>query len=120
MSRISTRVKRPILHHDIRIFQLLKGHLFIPVVCAYGQLEHFGHIAMRVLGLSVAVQQKKNDPGTRLMLMTVSRVADQVPAGLERIHSLGVLHCNIMTENLLPRGKDDPLKDGKTLVGSPY
>ncbi|KAK0436251.1 putative casein kinase-1 hhp1 [Armillaria borealis] len=136
MSRVSTRVGRPTLQHETRIIRLLKGHASIPCVHAYGQLGHFKYMAMEILGPSVAKQQKKNgarteviEPGAQL-------------AGLEHIHSLGILHRDIKHESLLcglddstikiidfglskpishgPPNKYDPLKDCKTLVGSPY
>ncbi|SJL02834.1 uncharacterized protein ARMOST_06172 [Armillaria ostoyae] len=99
-------------------------------------------MAMEILGPSVAERQKKNGPRTGPMLKTVIRIMDQVLAGLEHIHSLGILHRDIKPENLLcgldnstikiidfglskpishgPPNKYDPLKDRKTLVGSPY
>ncbi|PBK65326.1 kinase-like protein [Armillaria solidipes] len=142
MSRVLTRVKLPTLQHETRILQLLKGHASIPCVYAYGQLEHFEYIAMEILGPSVAEQQKKNGPGTGLMLKTVIRIMDQVLAGLEHVHSLGIVNRDIKPENLLcaldnltikiidfglskpisrsPPNKYDPLNDRKTLVGSPY
>ncbi|SJL02837.1 uncharacterized protein ARMOST_06175 [Armillaria ostoyae] len=142
MSRVSTRVKRPIPQHETRILQLLKGQVAIPVVYAYGQLEHFEYMAMEILGPSVIEQRKKIDPGTGLMLKTFIRIVDQALAGLEHIHSHGTLHRHIKPENILcglddstikiidfgiskpishgPPSKYDPLKDRKTIVGSPY
>ncbi len=86
ISRVSTRVKRPIFQHKTRILQLLKGHDSIPVVHAYGQLEHFEYMAMEILGPSVAEQQQKNNPATGLMLKTVIRIMDQV-VGKTRIQA---------------------------------
>ncbi len=77
MSRVSTRVQRPILQHETRILQLLKGQASIPIVYAYGQLEHFEYMAMELLGLTLRGHQK-NGPGTGLMLPTVVRIVDQV------------------------------------------
>ncbi len=77
MSRVSKRVKRPILQHETRILQLLKCHASIPCVHAYGQLEHFEYMAMEILGPSVAEQQKKHGARTGLMLKTVIRIIDQ-------------------------------------------
>ncbi len=113
---------------------------------------------MEILGPTVAEQQK-NHPGTGLMLQTVIQIVDQAVreflkceleitdgdaqlAGLEDIHSHGILHRDIKLENLLcalghstikiidfgiskpishaPPNKYDPLKDRKTIVGSPY
>ncbi|PBK84413.1 kinase-like protein [Armillaria gallica] len=142
MSRVSKRVKQPTLQHETRILQLLKGHASLPCVHAYGQFEHFEYMAMEILGPRVAEQQKKNGARTSLMLTTVILIIDQALAGLEYIHSLGILHRDIKPENLLctlddstikiidfglskpishgPPNKYDPLKDRKTLVGSPY
>ncbi|PBK65319.1 kinase-like protein [Armillaria solidipes] len=147
MSRVSTRVKRPILQHESHILQLLKGHASISAVYAYGP------------NTGIAEQQKKNGPGTGLMLKTVIRIMDHVAgemrirasevtepdtqlAGLEHIHSLGIVNQNIKPENLLyglddstikiinfeiskpishgPPSKYDPLKDRKTIMWSLY
>ncbi|PBK76558.1 putative casein kinase-1 hhp1 [Armillaria solidipes] len=159
MSRVSTRVKRPLLRHETRILQLLKGHATIPSVYAYGQLEHFEYMAMEILGPSVAERQKKNGLETGVMLTTVIRIMDQVVrktqirfegltypeaqlAGLEHIHSLGIVHRDIKPENLLcaldnstikiidfgiskpfsqgPPSKYEPLKEQRVIVGSLY
>ncbi|KAK0450510.1 putative casein kinase-1 hhp1 [Desarmillaria tabescens] len=141
-SRVSMRVKRPILRHESRILQLLKGQAAIPLVYAYGQLEHFEHMTTEILGPNVAEQQKKNGPGTGIMLTTVIRIVDQVLAGLEHIHSLEIVHRDIKPENLLcafddstikiidfgiskpfshgPPSKYNPLKDRRVIVGSLY
>ncbi len=78
MSRVSKRVKRPLLQHETRILQLLKGQVAIPLVYAYGQLEHFEYMAMEILGPSVAERQKKNGLETGVMLTTVIRIVEQV------------------------------------------
>ncbi|KAK0450539.1 putative casein kinase-1 hhp1 [Desarmillaria tabescens] len=141
-SRVSMRVKRPILRHETRILQLLKGQASIPLVYAYGQLEHFEYMAMEILGLSVSERQKTNGTGTGMMLTTVIRIVDQVLAGLEHIHSLGIVHRDIKPENLLCASDDstikiidfgiskpfsrsqpskyDPLKDRRSIIGSLY
>lgn len=74
-SRVSKRVKRPILRHEIRLLQLLKDHPTIPTVYGYGQLDHFEYIAMELLGPSVG--HKVKDHGG-LMVNTVIRIQDQV------------------------------------------
>ncbi|KAK0481480.1 putative casein kinase-1 hhp1 [Armillaria novae-zelandiae] len=136
-SRVSTKVKRPLLRHETRILQLLKGHATIPSVYAYGQLEHFEYMAMEILGPSVAERQKKNGIETGVMLTTVIRIMDQVLAGLEHIHSLGIVHRDIKPENLLcsldnstikiidfgiskPFPKYEPFKERRVIVGSLY
>ncbi|KAK0433100.1 kinase-like domain-containing protein [Armillaria borealis] len=133
-SRVSTRVKRPILRHETRILQLLKGQAAILLVYTYGQLEHFEYMAMEILGPSVAAQQQKNGPGV------VSTTVTRTLAGLEHIHSLGTMHRDIKPENLLcapddwtikiidfgiskpfSRGqpsKYDPLKERRVILGS--
>ncbi|KAK0431560.1 putative casein kinase-1 hhp1 [Armillaria borealis] len=139
MSRVSKRVKRPMLQHETRLLQLLKGQAAIPLVYAYGQLEHFEYIAMEILGSSVA--EHLNGPGAGVMLTTVVRIVDQVLAGLEPIHSLGIVHRDIKPSNLLctlddstikiidfgiskpfshgqPPSKYDPLKDRRAIIGS--
>ncbi|KAK0234334.1 kinase-like domain-containing protein [Armillaria fumosa] len=101
-------------------------------------LENFEFIAMENLGPSVVDQQKKNDSGTGLRLETVIRINSQL-AGLEYIHSHGIMHHDTKPEYFL-RGLDnsttkvidfgifkpisyglpkkyDPLKVLKTLVG---
>ena len=74
-SRVSNKVKRPILQHEARVLQVLRGPL-IPVVYGYGQLDHFEYMAMELLGPSVADQQQKGGAG--VMVETVIRVVYQV------------------------------------------
>ncbi|KAG7445408.1 kinase-like protein, partial [Guyanagaster necrorhizus] len=100
-SRVSVRVKRPILRHEARILQLLKDHAAIPIVYGYGQLEHFEYIAMELLGPSIEQRVQNNERGIGVMLTTVTRIVDQVLAGLEHIHSLGIVHRDIKPDNLL-------------------
>ncbi|KAK0184315.1 hypothetical protein F5146DRAFT_1006586 [Armillaria mellea] len=69
MSRVSKK-------HETRILQLLKGPAAIPLVYAYGQLEHFEYIAMDILGSSHA--EHLSSPGDGVMLMTVIRIVDQL------------------------------------------
>ncbi len=143
------------LQHETRVLQLLKGQAAIPLVYAYGQLEHFEYIAMEILGLSVT--ERLNRPGAGVMLTTVIRIVDQVVrkkqiraseitdtaaqlAGLEHIHSLGIVHRDIKPANLLcaldnstikiidfgiskplshgQPSKYDPLKDRRAIIGS--
>lgn len=75
-SRVSNKVKRPILQHEARVLQVLQGGPLIPVVYGYGQLEHFEYMAMELLGPSVADQQQKGGAG--VMVETVIRVVYQV------------------------------------------
>lgn len=74
-SRVSKRVKRPILRHESRVLQLLQGHPTIPTIYGYGHLEHFEYIAMEFLGPSIAEQQKE---GAGLGVETVIRITYQV------------------------------------------
>lgn len=73
-SRVSRTVKRPTLQYEVRLLQFLKGHLAIPVVYGYGQLEHFEYMAMDLLGPSIAELQKD---GAAVMVKTVICLVDQ-------------------------------------------
>jgi predicted Ser/Thr protein kinase len=77
-SRVSKRVKRPILRHETRVLQLLQGQASIPSVYGYCQLEHFEYMAMELLGSSVATQED----GAGLAVKTVIRVVDQAVRNL--------------------------------------
>lgn len=52
-SRVSLRVKRPLLQHEARILLRLQGHAAIPNLYAYGRLEHFEYLSMELLGPSL-------------------------------------------------------------------
>ncbi|SJL16007.1 uncharacterized protein ARMOST_19521 [Armillaria ostoyae] len=117
-SRVSTRVKRPILRHEIRILELLKGQAAIPLVYAYCQLEHFEYMAMEILEPSVAAQQQKKGPG--VMSTTVTRIVTQVLAGLEHIHSLRIMHRDIKPENLLCALDDSTIKNIDFGISKPF
>ncbi|KAK0233855.1 hypothetical protein IW262DRAFT_1332898 [Armillaria fumosa] len=53
---------------------------------------------MEILGPSVVERQKKNGIETGVMLTTVVRTMDKELEGLERIHSLGIVHRDINPE----------------------
>lgn len=74
-SRVSINVKRPILQYEARILHLLQGHVSIPLLYGYGQLEHFEYIAMELQG---ATLKKRCQKGAGLMIPTVIRIVDQV------------------------------------------
>ncbi|CAA7270756.1 unnamed protein product [Cyclocybe aegerita] len=84
-SRISKKVKRSFLQHEIRVLQLLQGQASIPAVYAYGRLPHFEYMAMELLGPSVAQMLKE---GAGLLVETVIQVVDQTLMALKHIHSL--------------------------------
>ena len=67
-------MKRPILQHETRVLQYVKGQAAIPTVYGYGHLEHFEYMAMELLGPSIAEQQKD---GAGVMVETVIRIVDQ-------------------------------------------
>lgn len=49
-SRVSLRIKRTILRHEVRILRFLEAHPSIPRVYGYCRLPHFELIAMEMLG----------------------------------------------------------------------
>ncbi|KAF8344439.1 putative casein kinase-1 hhp1 [Amanita rubescens] len=95
-SRVSQRIKRPILQYETRILQLLQGHPAIPVLYGYGQLPHFEYLAMERLGPSV-----KDCATGRVAVITVVRVVLQMLSALDHIHKHGFVHRDIKPENVL-------------------
>ncbi|KAF8340935.1 putative casein kinase-1 hhp1 [Amanita rubescens] len=135
-SRVSQRIKRPILQYESRILQLLQGHPAIPALYGYGQLPHFECLAMELLGPSV-----KDCAAGRVAVTTVVRVVLQMLSALDHIHRHGFVHRDIKPENVLssptdpsqvflidfgiarriefgPPTKYDPLKESRHIVGT--
>jgi len=136
VSRVSQRVKRPILLYEARILQLLQGHPAIPAIYGYGQLPHFEYLAMELLGQSI-----KDCHTGPAAATTVGRVVLQMLSTLEHIHKHGFVHRDIKPENILcsradpskitlidfgitqrikpaPPSRYDPLKESKHIVGT--
>lgn len=132
-SRCSLNVKRSLLRHEARILQLLRDHVSIPKVYAYGHLDHFEYLSLELLGKSVR-DVVKSDGETkpakalteetviRILLQTVrmrlvySRysspsIADTVVSqqleALRHVHSSGLVHRDVSTRNIL-RSAQDP------------
>jgi predicted Ser/Thr protein kinase len=85
-SRVSLRIKRPILLHESRILKLLQGHPGVPILYGYGHLPHFEYLSMEILGQSVKELQaspKSVNP------KTVVRVAEQVVCDSESKTQVG-------------------------------
>lgn len=74
-SRVSLRVKRPLLQHEARILKLLSGHPSIPKVYAYGRVEHFELLSMQQLSQSLG---DVVDNGGPLSIAVVLDIANQM------------------------------------------
>lgn len=99
-SRVSLRVKRPLLQHEARVLLRLQGHPAIPKLYAYGQLEHFEYLSMELLGPSLG--NLHNDSERRgFSLKTVLLVADEMLSALAYIHAHGIIHRDLKPDNIL-------------------
>ncbi|KAF8886059.1 kinase-like domain-containing protein [Gymnopilus junonius] len=135
-SRVSQRVKRPILQYESRVLQLLQGHPAIPALYGYGQLPHFEYLAMDLLGPSI--KECSHGP---ISVTTAVRVVLQMLSALKHIHNCGFVHRDIKPENVLcspidsssislidygisrpikpgPPARYDPLSESKHVVGT--
>jgi hypothetical protein len=73
--RVSLRICRPALEHESRVLHLVRGHVGIPKLLAYGRFPHFEYMAMELLGPTV---QSKVVADHGASLSTVLLVADQM------------------------------------------
>jgi len=98
-SRISSRIPRPTLEHEVRVMSLAKGHVSLPAFFGYLRDEHFEYIAMELLGPPVGrvVSIKAGVPPAA----TIIRIVQQVISALEHIHTLGIVHRDVKPSNIL-------------------
>ncbi|KAL5639013.1 hypothetical protein ACGC1H_003402 [Rhizoctonia solani] len=102
-SRVSLRVKRPLLQHEARVLKWLGGHAAIPQVYGYGRIEHFELLSMQLLDKSLGDVVDADGP---LPVGRVFDIADQLVAALEHIHTRGLVHRDIKPDNILFRSPD--------------
>ncbi|QRW06921.1 casein kinase [Ceratobasidium sp. AG-Ba] len=99
-SRVSLRIKRPILQHEAAILKLLAGHEAIPILYAYGRIEHFELIAMELFHKSLGDIVKTDGP---LPLSAVLTITNQMLSGLEHLKDHGLVHRDIKPDNILQK-----------------
>jgi hypothetical protein len=73
--RVSLRVRRSKLEHESRVLHLVRGHVGIMKLLAYGRFPHFEYMAMEILGPTI---QSSLVDGHGVPLATVLLVADQM------------------------------------------
>lgn len=74
-SRTSLRLKRPPLHYEARLLQLLQGHPSIPKLIGYRRVEHFEFLGLELLGGELKAMLK---PGYAINPGTVLRIGEQL------------------------------------------
>ncbi|KAG8761841.1 hypothetical protein FRC11_012756 [Ceratobasidium sp. 423] len=97
-SRVSKRIRRPLLEHEARVLKLLVGHPAIPQVYGYGRIEHFELISMQLLDKSLGDTVDTEGP---LPIPIVFGVASQLISALKHIHSWCLVHRDIKPDNIL-------------------
>ncbi|CAE6491813.1 unnamed protein product [Rhizoctonia solani] len=102
-SRVSLRVKRPLLQHEARVLKWLAGHAAVPQVYGYGRIEHFELLSMQLLDKSLGDVVDEHGP---LPVDRVFDIADQLVAALEHIHTRGLVHRDVKPDNVLFQSPD--------------
>ncbi|KAF7329918.1 Kinase-like protein [Mycena kentingensis (nom. inval.)] len=99
-SRISLRVARPFLQHEVRILHLLQGHRAIPELFGYYRGPHFEYIGMELLGASLSDLVLPSG-GRALKAETVASVCVQMISALKHLLDKGVVHRDVKPSNIL-------------------
>ncbi|KAF7329573.1 Kinase-like protein [Mycena kentingensis (nom. inval.)] len=105
-SRVSLRVARPYLQHEVRLLHLLQGHRAIPELFGYYRGPHFEYIAMELLGANLDDHLAGADgfmepEGLALREETVANVGVQLLSALQHLLDKGVVHRDVKPSNIL-------------------
>lgn len=113
-SRTSLRLKRPPLHYEARVLQLLQGHISIPKLVGYSRVEHFEFLGLELLGKELKAMLQ---PGHAIKPGTVLRVGEQLVSrsagikllnhanlqlsALEHLYAHNIVHRDVKSANIL-------------------
>ncbi|KAF7329571.1 Kinase-like protein [Mycena kentingensis (nom. inval.)] len=103
-SRVSLRVPRPYLQHEVRILHLLQGDRAIPELFGYYRGPHFEYIGMELLGPSLQGllwNRRAEGGGRALRAESVASIAMQMLSALIHLFDKGVVHRDIKPNNIL-------------------
>ncbi|TFK91728.1 kinase-like protein [Polyporus arcularius HHB13444] len=98
---VADHVEHPRLLHEGAALVLLRGHPNIPLAYAWGRSQYYEYLAMELLSVDLA------DSSIKLTMRNLVALAIQMLDVIEHVHSHGIVHCDVKTQNFM-LSKEDP------------
>lgn len=95
---VTKHVRHAALQHEACALLLLRGHISVPSVYAWGRSQYYEYLAMERLGEDVSSALKAEGG---LTVRSLAGLICQMLDAIQHVHSHGIVHCDIKPHNFL-------------------